>query len=100
MKLTSKAKAGSIATLLLGALTWILVSFVPAWHHGLPVTVAAMLPALVAFLAGLIAALLKKEGSQVSVAEEIIARVEAAAGKVEADVAKVEQAIQGLLASK
>ena len=51
-----KVAAGASAGTVTGVITWLLVTFVTPWHHGLPPALATFLPAAVAVLLGAIAA--------------------------------------------
>jgi len=52
----AKVKAGSAATIVTGILTWVLVTYVPAFHSGLPSALSAVLPVIVASVLGTVAA--------------------------------------------
>jgi hypothetical protein len=45
--ISSKVSAATLTGTATGALTWILTYFVPAWHHGIPSSLAQALPWLV-----------------------------------------------------
>lgn len=48
----AKVAAGSAASTVTGILTWLLVTYVPAFHSGLPTALAALLPFIVATALG------------------------------------------------
>jgi hypothetical protein len=54
----TKVIAGSSASAITGLITWALVTYVPAFHSGLPPSLAAVLPFAVATILGSISAYL------------------------------------------
>lgn len=48
----TKVAAAASSSTLTGIITWALVSFIPAWHNGLPAALAALLPYIVAVVSG------------------------------------------------
>jgi hypothetical protein len=52
----AKVKAGAAGGSLVGLATWLLVSYVPAFHGGLPPAVAALLPFVLTLLASTLSA--------------------------------------------
>jgi hypothetical protein len=52
----TKVAAGSFTGVLTGFITWALVTYIPAFHNGLPGQVSALLPFAVAWLLGTVAA--------------------------------------------
>ena len=47
----AKVKAGAAGGTLVGVVAWLLVAFVPAFHDGLPPSVAALLPVVLGVVA-------------------------------------------------
>ena len=80
MKINPKLAASSLTATIVGMITWLLVSYVPTFHHGLPVDLANLLPGLVGIAVGFVGGYLKREESHPS---ELVARVEAAAATIE-----------------
>lgn len=54
----TKTAAGASTAMLTGAITWILVTYVPAFHSGLPGPLATFLPYVVSAVLGAAAAYL------------------------------------------
>ena len=48
----TKVAAAASSSTVTGVITWILVSYIPAWHDGLPAALAAFLPLVVAVVSG------------------------------------------------
>jgi hypothetical protein len=53
-----KVAAGSLVTVISGIVTWTLVAWVPAFHSGVPQEVQDIIPVIVAWIVGTIAAYL------------------------------------------
>lgn len=81
-----KVIASSSVATVTGFLTWILVTAVPSFHHGLPTSVSSLLPAIVAVILGGAAGWLKNDASRINEVETVLSRVETAASQVEAVV--------------
>jgi hypothetical protein len=45
--ISNKVASGTLTGAALTVLTWALTTYIPAWHHGLPATFAALLPGIV-----------------------------------------------------
>jgi hypothetical protein len=56
MVIDRKVKAGTLTSALSGLVLWLLVSFVPAFHHGVPIPVADAIPVAVSVVSGFVAA--------------------------------------------
>jgi hypothetical protein len=46
----TKVAAGSATGIVTGLLSWALVSYIPAWHNGIPATLLPFIPAIAGWL--------------------------------------------------
>jgi hypothetical protein len=75
----TKTAAGASVTALTGVVTWILVTYVPAFHSGLPVPLATFLPYVIGTVAGAVAAYLAPHTTRAdAVLAEAVKELEAA----------------------
>lgn len=66
----TKVAAGSSVAAVTGMITWVLVTFVPAFQHGVPPQLATFLPYVVSALLGSIAAYMAPHTPRSSVSGE------------------------------
>lgn len=84
-----KVLAGTATASVTGFITWVLVSFVPAFHSGLPTNLATLLPAVVASALGFAGGYIKKAGPEIATAESWVTRVENAVTELETLITQI-----------
>jgi hypothetical protein len=87
--ISSKLIASSTTTLVTGLITYVLVTFVPAFKNGIPAKVTDIIPVAVALVLGTIAGYMKTESPHIATtaaANEIIARNESVARAIESQL--------------
>jgi hypothetical protein len=62
----TKVAAGGTVALVTGMITWLLVTLVPSWHHGLPPMLANYLPYAVSVIAGMLASYMAPHTSRMA----------------------------------
>lgn len=90
---SAKIKATSAVASVTGFITYLLVTFVPSFHSGLPTDLATLLPYVIAVVLGVAAGWLKKETKAVGVGEDWITRGEAVLSRLEAVGVEVENVL-------
>lgn len=77
MPLSAKLVTSSVTAFVVGLITYVLVTFVPDFHHGIPPRLIALLPALAGIIVGAVAGWFKKETAGTGPFADLLKRLEA-----------------------